>query len=86
MISLADSPELIEILESHRRRTEVVSSGTLQVGVIEHDMGHIHQALLNIIDGIGDGSMSDERAIQLMQSLGLRLDGFSRSLLEVTTK
>lgn len=85
MNSLADSPELREILESHRRRMEAVSSGTLQIGVIEHDMGHIQQALLNIVDGIGDGSMSEERAIQLMQSIGLRLDGFSQSLWEAPT-
>ena len=86
MDSLADSPELREILETHIGRMEAISSGSLQVGVIEHDMGHLQQALLNIIDGVGDGSMSEERAIQLMQSIGLRLDGFSQSLLEATTQ
>jgi ABC-type dipeptide/oligopeptide/nickel transport system ATPase component len=63
-----------------------LESAIIQVGVISHDLGHIEQALTNVIDGLQAGSMTEERAFELLKLTESRLDVYAKELLDATTK
>ena len=78
--------KLAEVNALYQSRINILVGAQTQVWSIEHESGHLLQALTNVMDGIEKGTMSEERAIEVMRNVGGRLDDYSKILLEATQK
>jgi len=76
--------DLEKITKAYKERTAVLESAQILVGSIEHDAGHLQQALINIQEGLQSRTMTEDRALELIQNIGNRLDTYSNDLLEAT--
>lgn len=76
--------DLEKITKAYKERTAVLESAQILVGSIEHDAGHLQQALINIQEGLQSRTMTEDRALELIQNIGNRLDTHSNDLLEAT--
>ena len=77
------STELEKIKAEAAKSVNAIGGAQVIIGSIEHESGHIQQALLNITDGVESGAMSEKRAIELMRKISDRIDQFSQMLLSI---